>query len=187
MITFIRRQENLEYVEAVRFLAEKVGMTVPEDVAEDRTAKLRLRILEMNREAARFFHQNLVKGPDRRGLEYFASRGMDPKMITRFGLGYAPDGWNGLRDHLAEKGYSWEEMRAAALVSQGRNGSVYDTFRRRVIFPIIDLRGMLSASAGGSSARRAVPSTSTPPIRWPLRRAATSSPSILPKTPGTSG
>ena len=148
VITFIRRQENLEYVEAVRFLAEKVGMTVPEDVAEDRTAKLRLRILEMNREAARFFHQNLVKGPDRRGLEYFASRGMDPKMITRFGLGYAPDGWNGLRDHLAEKRYSWEEMRAAALVSQGRNGSVYDTFRRRVIFPIIDLRGNVIGFGG---------------------------------------
>ncbi|MEI3578681.1 MAG: CHC2 zinc finger domain-containing protein [Acutalibacteraceae bacterium] len=85
-ISFIMRAENLEYIEAVKFLAEKAGLPMPENTAEDRTGKRRMRILEMNREAARFFHQCLVKGEDRRGLEYLANRGMDKKMIIRFGL-----------------------------------------------------------------------------------------------------
>ena len=147
-ISFIMRAENLEYIEAVKFLAEKAGLPMPENTAEDRTGKRRMRILEMNREAARFFHQCLVKGEDRRGLEYLANRGMDKKMIIRFGLGYAPDSWNALRDHLQQKGYSWEEMLDAALVIKGRNGSVYDTFRGRVIFPIIDLRGNVIGFGG---------------------------------------
>lgn len=84
-ISFIMRAENLEYIEAVKFLAEKAGLPMPENTAEDRTGKRRMRILEMNREAARFFHQCLVKGEDRRGLEYLANRGMDKKMIIRFG------------------------------------------------------------------------------------------------------
>ena len=147
-ISFIMRAENLEYIEAVKFLAEKAGLPMPENTAEDRTGKRRMRILEMNREAARFFHRCLVKGEDRRGLEYLANRGMDKKMIIRFGLGYAPDSWNALRDHLQQKGYSWEEMLDAALVIKGRNGSVYDTFRGRVIFPIIDLRGNVIGFGG---------------------------------------
>ena len=99
-ISFIMRAENLEYIEAVKLLAEKAGLPMPENTAEDRTGKRRMRILEMNREAARFFHQCLVKGEARRGLEYMANRGMDKKMIIRFGLGYAPDSWNALLDHL---------------------------------------------------------------------------------------
>lgn len=147
-ISFIMRAENLEYIEAVKFLAEKAGLPMPENTAEDRTGKRRMRILEMNREAARFFQNCLVKGEDRRGLEYLLGRGMDKKMIIRFGLGYAPDSWNALRDHLQQKGYSWEEMMDAALVIKGRNGSVYDTFRGRVIFPIIDLRGNVIGFGG---------------------------------------
>ena len=148
VVTFIRRAENLEYVEAVKYLAERAGMQLPEDVAEDKTARLRLRILEMNREAARFFHSCLVSPAGRRGLEYLLVRGLDKRMITRFGLGYAPDSWNALRDHLQQKGFSWEEMEAAALVSRSRKDSVYDTFRDRVMFPIIDLRGNVIGFGG---------------------------------------
>ena len=147
-ISFIMRAENLEYIEAVKFLAEKAGLPMPENTAEDRTGKRRMRILEMNREAARFFQNCLVKGEDRRGLEYLLGRGMDKKMIVRFGLGYAPDSWNSLRDHLQQKGYSWEEMLDAALVTKGQSGGVYDTFRGRVIFPIIDLRGNVIGFGG---------------------------------------
>lgn len=147
-VTFIKRVENLEYVEAVKYLAERVGMPLPEDVAEDRTAQLRLRILEMNREAARFFHRCLIEPPGRQGLEYLLARGLDKKTIIRFGLGYAPDSWDALRDHLQQKGFSREEMVSAALVTQGRNNSVFDTFRHRVIFPIIDLRGNVIGFGG---------------------------------------
>ena len=112
-MTFIRRAENLEYVEAVKYLAERAGMQLPEDVAEDKTARLRLRILEMNRERPVFPQLPCLPGR-RRGLEYLLVRGLDKRMITRFGLGYAPDSWNALRDHLQQKGFSWEEMEAAA-------------------------------------------------------------------------
>lgn len=148
VITFIRRAENLEYVEAVKFLAERAGMRLPEDVAEDRTAHLRLRILEMNRIAARFFHKQLVSGADKSGLEYLAARGMTRQMLTKFGLGYAPNSWNSLCDHLREQGFSYEEMQQAALVSSRNGKSYYDAFRGRVMFPIIDLRGNVVGFGG---------------------------------------
>ena len=147
-ISFVMRAENLEYLEAVKFLADRAGLALPENTGEDRTGKRRLRILEMNREAARFFHQCLIKGEDRRGLEYLAGRGLDPKMITRFGLGYAPESWDALREYLRSRGFSREEMIDAALVTRGRNDSAYDTFRGRVMFPIIDLRGNVIGFGG---------------------------------------
>ena len=141
IITFVRQIEHLEYVEALRFLAEKAGMTLPEDARDDETARVRLRVLELNREAARFFHSVLISPAGKPGLDYLRGRGLAGKTIRRFGLGYAPGDWSALLDHLREKGFSEQEMLLAAVVSKGRNGGVYDTFRGRVIFPIIDLRG----------------------------------------------
>lgn len=141
IITFVRQIEHLEYVEALRFLAEKAGMTLPEDARDDETARVRLRVLELNREAARFFHSVLISPAGKPGLDYLRGRGLTDKTIRRFGLGYAPGEWSSLRDHLRGKGFSEQEMLLAAVVSKGRNGGVYDTFRERVIFPIIDLRG----------------------------------------------
>ena len=141
IITFVRQIEHLEYVEALRFLAEKGGMTLPEDARDDETARVRLRVLELNREAARFFHSVLISPAGKPGLDYLRGRGLAGKTIRRFGLGYAPGDWSALLDHLREKGFSEQEMLLAAVVSKGRNGGVYDTFRGRVIFPIIDLRG----------------------------------------------
>lgn len=141
IVTFVRKIEHLEYVEAIRFLAEKAGMALPEDARDDETARIRLRVLELNREAARYFHSVLISPAGRLGLDYLRGRGLTDKTIRRFGLGYAPEGWSSLLEHLRGKGFSEQEMLLAAVVSKGRNGGVYDTFRGRVIFPIIDLRG----------------------------------------------
>lgn len=148
VIGFIRRIENLEYVEAVKFLAERCGMTVPEDAAEDRTAALKAKILEMNREAAHFYYDNLMKPEGKAALDYLTGRGLLPRTIKHFGLGYAPAGWSGLCDLLRGKGFSGEEMEAACLARKGRNGGYYDVFRDRVMFPIIDLRGNVIGFGG---------------------------------------
>ena len=148
VIGFIRRIENLEYVEAVKFLAERFGMTVPEDAAEDRTAALKTKILEMNREAAHYYYDNLLAPEGKAALDYLTGRGLLPRTIKHFGLGYAPPGWNGLTDLLKKKGFSGEEMEAACLARKGRNGGYYDVFRDRVMFPIIDLRGNVIGFGG---------------------------------------
>lgn len=148
VISFIMRAENLEYAEAVRFLARRVGMEIQEDGETDELTKLKSRIFEMNREAARFFHSALKSPAGKEGYEYFKRRGLSDKIITSYGLGYAPDSWDSLIKHLLKKGFSTNEMYQAALVQKGRNGSFYDQFRNRVMFPIIDLRGNVIAFGG---------------------------------------
>lgn len=148
IITFLRRMENLEYVEAVRLLAQKAGIPLPEDSMDDRAARLKSRTLEMNRACARFYHQCLVSPQGRQAYDYLLSRGRTPKIIRRFGLGYAPDDWNSLVDHLKSLGFREEEMVAGGVLARGKNGGVYDRFRGRVIFPIIDLRGNVVAFGG---------------------------------------
>lgn len=149
VVSFIRRVENLEYLEALRFLAAKAGLTLPEDAGDDRTAKLKLRILEINRETARFFHAALSADSGRAGLAYLRGRGLSDDTIRRFGLGFAPDGWDNLFDHLTAKGFSAEELLAARVASQGKSGKgYYDMFRNRVMFPIIDLRGSVIGFGG---------------------------------------
>ena len=140
VISFIMRIENLDYVEAVRFLSERVGLQLPEDGREDASSRLKPVILEINRLSARFFHECLKSEAGKPGMEYFATRQLSPKTIVKYGLGYAPPGWDNLRKFLRGKGFSDEQMIAAAVASKGRNGSCYDMFRNRVIFPIIDLK-----------------------------------------------
>ena len=148
VITFIMQIENVDYVEAVKILASRVGMTLPEDQADDRAAKLRQKVYEINREAARYFHSMLHSQKGKAGLEYFAKRGLTPKTIKTYGLGYAPDGWDNLKNHLLEKGFTLSDMYAAAVVSKSKNDTYYDKFRNRVMFPIIDLRGNVTAFSG---------------------------------------
>ena len=153
VITFIRRIENLDYVEAVRFLCERAGMTMPQDRADNSLAERRQRVYAMNREAARFFHDTLLSPAGEAGLSYYKNaRAFSNRTITRFGLGFAPDAWTALRDHLRELGYSYEEQYAANLVNRSEkvvNGEkrvrYYDNFRNRVIVPIIDVRGHVVA------------------------------------------
>ncbi len=149
VITFTMKMENLPYREAVRLLAQRCGMELPtENPEEERNARRRVRCLEINREAANFFYKQLISGNDKRGLQYFAERKLQPQIIKKYGLGYAPDDWNQLRDHLRSKGYRDEEMVTAGVCQQSQKGSVYDNFRNRVMFPIVDLRGNVIGFGG---------------------------------------
>lgn len=92
VITFIKRIENLEYIEAVKLLAQRGGLDIPEDSRDNKAAMLKKRIYEINRETANFYFRQLVSGPDKRGLQYFAGRKLRPETIKKYGLGYAPSG-----------------------------------------------------------------------------------------------
>ena len=149
VITFIRQYLNLDYIEALKFLAQRANIPFPEDGVDDRASRLRTRILELNRETARFFHQCLISPGGKTAWDYLIQRGRTPKIIRRFGLGYAPDDWNALPDYLKSKGFSLEEMEAADLMVKNRSGNgSHPRFRNRVMFPIIDLRGNVIAFGG---------------------------------------
>lgn len=150
-ITFVRRIENLDYVEAVKFLAERAGMQMPEDGYDDSLAKHRMRILAANREAAKFFHANLLSPSGKVGLDYYLGRGLTMKTITHFGLGFAPDSWDALTDYMHSKGFTNTELFDANLVRRSERGGkthYYDNFKNRIIVPIIDLRGNVIAFGG---------------------------------------
>ena len=151
VISFIRRIDNLDYVEAVKTVAQMAGMSMPEDGYDDTLAKQRMRLLAANREAARFFNACLMDEKNRPALDYFLRRALTPATIRHFGLGYAPDSWHALTEHLRSKGFTYEEMVLANLVRRSdKNGKAnyYDNFRNRVMFPIIDLRGNVIAFGG---------------------------------------
>ena len=140
VINFIMEIENLSFPEAVAFLAKRVGMQMPEE-ADDRDAKRRRRLLDLNRDAAKFFYSCLSKPEGRPALDYMAKRQILPATAKRFGLGYAPDTWDSLIKAMSALGYSEYEMFDAGLVRKGKNGGHYDTFRNRLMFPVIDVRG----------------------------------------------
>ncbi len=148
VITFIRKIENLEYIEAVKFLAERSGMSLPDDVQNDQTAKIKLRILEINRTAARYFYDQLKSKSGEKGRLYINSRQLLPNTITKYGVGYAPESWDNFRNFMHSQGYFDDELIAASLCARSQNGKVYDVFRDRIIFPIIDLRGNVIAFGG---------------------------------------
>lgn len=151
VISFIRRIDNLDYIEAVKTVAQMAGMSMPEDGYDDTLAKRRMRLLAANREAARFFNACLMDEKNRPALDYFLRRALTTATIRHFGLGYAPDSWHALTEHLRSKGFTYEEMVLANLVRRSdKNGKAnyYDNFRNRVMFPIIDLRGNVIAFGG---------------------------------------
>ncbi|WP_411676728.1 DNA primase [Caproicibacter sp.] len=148
VITFVRRIENLDYMEAVRFLAQRAGMQVPEAQVDDGMAKLRTRILEINRETARFFYSALNSDAGREGREYFNRRELKPETVRHFGLGYSPASRFALVDMLEKKGYTQNEMILANVAFKSRSGRAVDRFFGRVMFPIIDLRGNVLAFGG---------------------------------------
>ena len=148
VITFTMKMENLDFSEAVKLLAQRSGMEVPEYGGKDSGyAKRKTRIYEMNRLAANYFYTNLIKGADKTGLQYFANRKLSPQTIKKYGLGYASDSWTDLTDHLRSKGYSDEEIIDAWLAGS-KNGRTFDMFRKRVMFPIVDLRGNIIGFGG---------------------------------------
>lgn len=148
VLSFIMQAENLGYVEAIKMLASRVGMTVPENGIDDEQSKFRERLQLINRDAAKFFNSCLKQPIGKSGYDYFKQRGLSDKIIATYGLGFAPETWDSLTNHLKSKGYTREELQMAALVGTSKTGSIYDTFRNRVIFPIIDLRGNVIAFGG---------------------------------------
>ena len=151
VVNFIRRVENLDFTEAVRFLCEKASMAMPSDGYDDSLAMKRKRTYEINREAARFFNACLFTEEGKEGLEYYKMRGYKKSTITKFGLGYAPNKWDGLLRYMRQKGYSYEELFEANLANRSeKDGKVrfYDSFRNRVMVPIIDARGNVVAFGG---------------------------------------
>ena len=148
VINWVKRVENFEFHDAVKFLAEKSGIQIPDDKEADQRAKLRQRIYAINRETANFYYRNLISGNDKRGLQYFISRQLKPETIQKYGLGYAPDAWNELTKFLQQKGFSEEELLVAGVAHRSNKGNLYDVFRCRVIFPIIDTKGVVIGFGG---------------------------------------
>lgn len=147
VINFIMEVENLSFPEAVAFLAKRAGMPLPEE-SNDRESKKRSRMLALNKEAARFFYGQLSTSAGAAACDYMRQRQLSPATARRFGLGFAPDSWNSLTDAMKEKGFTDFELADAGLVRRGKSGGVYDTFRNRLMFPVIDVRGDVIGFSG---------------------------------------
>ncbi len=139
VVNFIMEEEHLSFPEAVEFLAERVGMHMPEtgDIQENTTRK---RMLALNKDAALFFRDKLFSAEGKKAREYVNNRRLTSATVNSFGIGYAPDDWNSLAKAMREKGYSEEELLMADLCRKGRSGGIYDTFRDRLMFPVISVR-----------------------------------------------
>lgn len=147
VINFMMEVEGLSYPDAVRKLAERVNLEVPEDEQYQSRYRIQERLWALNKEAARFFHSQLYSEAGREGLAYAMKRGMPKAVLTKFGIGFAPNGWSNLIDAVRKKGYTDEELIAAGLVSE-KGGRIYDRFRNRLMFPIIDVRGNVIGFGG---------------------------------------
>ena len=147
VINFIMEIENLGFQDAVAFLARRANMPMPEEVETEDTSHRR-RILELNRDAARFFYEQLVSPAGKPAQDYVDRRGISGAMVRNFGLGFAPDSWSALTDAMHAKGYSDQDLLEAGLVKPSRRGGVYDTFRNRLMFPVIDVRGSVIGFSG---------------------------------------
>ena len=147
VINFIMEVENLSFPEAVEFLARRAGMPIPEE-QNDFESKKRARMLALNRDAARFFYEQLQTPAGRRARDYMAQRRIGAVTARNFGLGFAPDSWDSLRKAMKAKGYTDFEMADAGLLRKRENSGFYDTFRDRLMFPVIDVRGNVIGFSG---------------------------------------
>ena len=149
VVNFIMEIENLSFPEAVKFLADRAGMTVPEDGQDQELPRLRKRMLELNKEAARWFHAQLSQPAGEKAAAYLQKRQISRKTAVNFGLGCAPDSWDSLLKAMAEKGFGWEELVRAGLATRGKQpGRAYDKFRDRLMFPVLDVRGEVLGFSG---------------------------------------
>ena len=147
VINFMMEIEGLSYADAVRSLARRVGMQVPEDELYQSKYKEQERLWALSKEAARFFHSQLYTPNGAEGLAYAQKRGMPKAVLTKFGVGFAPNSWTALKDAMLKKGYTEQELKDAGLVSE-KEGRTYDKFRNRLMFPIIDVRGNVIGFGG---------------------------------------
>lgn len=148
VFSFVRQIENLDYIDAVKLLAERSGVTIPQDGYDDSMQKLKNTIYEINRETARFYHTYLMSPDGKWALDYLTGRGLSIDTIKHFGLGAAPDSWDSLIKHLKGLGYSIADMIQANVVGKSQRGTYYDRFRKRVMYPIINIRGKVIGFSG---------------------------------------
>ena len=149
VINFVMRAEGLEFRDAVQFLADRSGTEgTLQDQMDEGAARRRERMLALLKDAGRFFYDTLWLPEYAPVQQYFARRGLTRKTMNRFGLGYAPDSFHQTMDAMLKKGYTKEELIAAGLAVKNEKGAVYDKFRNRVMFPIIDVRGQVVAFGG---------------------------------------
>ena len=140
--------ENLDYMESIKLLAEKSGVALPESGYDDSMQRLKNTIYDINRETARFFHSYLMSTEGKWALDYLTGRGLSIATIKHFGLGAAPDSWDRLINHLKSKGFTVADMLTANVIGKSQKGSYYDRFRKRIMFPIINIRGNVVAFSG---------------------------------------
>ncbi len=141
--------EGLSYPDAVRSLAKRAGMEVPEDEQYHSRYRQQERLWALHKEAARFFHSQLYAPVGEAALSYALGRGLSKSVLTAFGIGYAPDSWDSLAKAMRAKGYTEQEMIDSGLFTKSqKNGNIFDRFRDRLMFPIIDVRGNVIAFGG---------------------------------------
>ena len=145
---FIMEMEDVGFVDAVTILAQRVGMEVPNSNENADSRKRRERLFQLNKEAARYFYSNLSHPDAQQATAYLRRRGLSRRTVTNFGMGYALNSWDALIRAMTEKGYSKREMLDAGLAVESQKGSIYDRFRGRVMFPIIDVRGNVIGFGG---------------------------------------
>ncbi|OPX43151.1 DNA primase [Ruminiclostridium hungatei] len=152
VIHFIMGIENLDFPEALKLLADRAKISLPDNssgVQDDALARLKKELLEINIEAARFFHNNLINGKDKAPLTYLLNRRLERQTVIKFGLGYAADSYEALYKHLRNKGHSEKAIISSGLVIfKEETKKVYDRFRGRIMFPIFDIRGNVIAFGG---------------------------------------
>ena len=149
VINFVMELEGLSYADAVRALAQRCGMEVPEDAQYQSRHRAQDRLYALHKEAARFFHSQLYAPIGKDALSYALGRGMPKSVLTKFGIGYAPDSWDMLVKAMEAKGYTKQELIDSGLVTQSKkNNNIFDRFRDRLMFPIIDIRGNVIGFGG---------------------------------------
>jgi len=150
LVQFVMKSEGLDFLEALKLMADRAGIILPEEdsVVDDKIHQLKKKIYTINKITAKFYYDTLVKEEcGKEGLDYFVKRGITSKTIIKYGLGYAPDRFDYLKQYLNSQGYKDSELLEAG-VCVTKNGKTYDKFRGRVMFPIIDLRGNVIAFGG---------------------------------------
>ena len=148
-INFMMELEGLSYPDAVRSLAKRAGMEVPEDDQYQSRYRQQERLWALHKEAARFFYSQLYAPTGKEALEYALGRGMSKSILTTFGVGYAPNSWDSLVKAMKAKGYTEQELKDSGLVTVSqKNGNLFDRFRDRLMFPIIDVRGNVIGFGG---------------------------------------
>lgn len=146
VIGFTKRINNIDYVEAVKMLAARAGMPLPQE--NDTTGKLRQRITSLNKDVARFYYEQMNSENGAVARAYWRGRGLSDSTIKRFGLGFAPNSFGETKDAMRRLGYSEDELVAAGIIKKSEKGNFYDVFRNRVMVPIFDLRGNVIAFGG---------------------------------------